>query len=611
MTGWAACRIRCCVAVLLACLLAAGALPVPAGATAPSQGATMFTDVAGHWAEKYITQVRLKEVAWGYGDGRFGPDEQVTRLECITLLVRVLGLDAEARSTTTIPSPFAHPELVPQWGRGYVAVAVRRDLLTASDLLDFRAGDRATRLDVAVWAVRALGPGGEAAANQPSLTYTDASQIPSWARGYVAVATREGIVTGLPDGTFDPGGAVTRATMAAICARLDDRLSNSLDAVEVRGWLAAAGTGVTPTVTLTLADGTARTLPVAPGCAVYRNTQRITLGGLLPGEELRVILDRAGRAALIDTAPPSPETTVTGTLVAVVTGPSPVLTFRDEEGRSKALTVAEGCRVTREGRQSTLADLRPGDALELVVRGTTVVQIRATVQDFEVEGVLVRVSYGTTPTVVVNTEGGERSYPLDLDAVVKRNGKASSLASLRAGDEVVLAVRGGLVTRITAEVTEESLEGTVTRVTIGAVPEITIRTDAGEEKTYQVSPTAVIRKGRTRIELNQVKPGWFVEVKVESGEVTLMDVEPYTVLEDVKGVVDYVVESADVLVISPLGGETQASREIHVTAGTLFVRGDDLIAFDDLEPGDRVIAVGSRATGIFVARVVVVLTVRE
>lgn len=611
MTRSAAYWIRCCVAVLVACLLVGGVLLAPGGARAQAGGTAMFTDVAGHWAEKYITQVRLKEVAWGYGDGRFGPEEQVTRLECITLLVRVLGLDAQARATTAIPASFARPDLVPEWGRGYVAVAVQRDLLTASDLLDFRAVERATRLDVAAWAVRALGLGEEAAQSQPSLAYSDALLIPSWGRGYVAVAAREGIMTGLPDGRFDPDGTVTRATMAAICARLDDRLSNSLDVIEVRGRLAAAGTGVTPTITLTLADGTARTLPVAPDCAVYRDSLRITLGGLFPGEELRVILDRTGRAALIDNAPPAPQTTVTGTLVAVVSGPSPVLTFRDEEGESKALTVAEACRITREGRQSTLADLRAGDALELVVRGTTVVQIKATVQDFEVEGVFVRVSYGTTPTVVVKTEGVERSYPLDLDAVVKRNGQTSSLASLRAGDEVVLAVRGGLVTRITAEVTEESLTGTVTRVTIGAVPEITIRTDAAEEKTYEVSPTAVIRKGRTRIELNQVRPGWFVEVKVESGEVTRMDVEPYTVLEDVKGVVDYVVESADVLVISPLGGETLASREIHVTAGTLFVRGDDLIDFDDLEPGDRVIAVGSRATGIFVARVVMVLTVRE
>lgn len=666
-------------------LLNADASGIAFAQSISGQQSGSFSDVKGHWAERYITQASLKDAVKGYGDGTFKPDNPVTRLECVVILVRVLGLESQAQATTSIPSSFKNPHLVPSWGRGHVAVAVNRGIISGGDLTNFRGSEPATRLDVTVLALKALGLQEEAEGlSNPTLGFTDLVQIPAWARGYVSVAEREGVMKGLPDGRFDPGGKVTRAEMATIFSRLDDRLDNSLDSREVWGTLTASTLTGNQSVTLRLRDESLRTIGVAPGCVIYRESTKLSLSQLVIGDEVRVIADSQGRAAFIDapssdtatvtgtirslTSYPYPsitvrradgsektyeisasasifidsiassrselqsgqsvtmrvrgqkaveiraqnvETTVVGTLTSVVTGQVPVVTVKDSAGESRTFSVSGNCDVKRDGDTVSLSKLMYGDKVALTVRGNVVLKISAEAQDFDVEGTFIKISYGNPPTVTIDVDGDRRDFVLDVDADVKRNGRSATLTSLRAGDEVTLSVRKGEVTKIVAEVAEESLEGTVQKITIAQAPEITILTSDGDEKTYPVSPDAVIRKDRTRILLKEINPGSYVEVEVESGEVTRIDVEPYRVLDDIKGVVEYVVENANVIVISTIsdGAVASQTKEIHVTGRTLFVKGQSTIDFEDVKTGDRVIAVGSRATGIFIADTIVVLTV--
>lgn len=56
-------------------------------------------------------------------------------------------------------------------------------------------------------------------AEEPDLQFTDNEAIPDWARGFVATAVAEGLITGHPDGSFAPDQPVTRAQVAVIAAR--------------------------------------------------------------------------------------------------------------------------------------------------------------------------------------------------------------------------------------------------------------------------------------------------------------------------------------------------------------------------------------------------------
>ncbi|RKD33504.1 S-layer homology domain-containing protein [Thermohalobacter berrensis] len=62
-----------------------------------SKGATNFTDVpATHWASGYINIASSMGLINGYGDGQFGPEDQITYEQAITLMVRALGYKQDA-----------------------------------------------------------------------------------------------------------------------------------------------------------------------------------------------------------------------------------------------------------------------------------------------------------------------------------------------------------------------------------------------------------------------------------------------------------------------------------------------------------------------------------
>ena len=66
--------------------------------TGKSSGEQTFTDIKGHWAEKYIQ--RAAELGWikGFEDGTFRPDTYITRAQAMTMINRVLNRIPEENS---------------------------------------------------------------------------------------------------------------------------------------------------------------------------------------------------------------------------------------------------------------------------------------------------------------------------------------------------------------------------------------------------------------------------------------------------------------------------------------------------------------------------------
>lgn len=77
-----------------------------------------------------------------------------------------------------------------------------------------------TRAQMAKIVVDMLGDASFASAmSYTTPSFTDASTIPSWATGYVNVASALGIVNGFPDGSFQPNGPVTEVEAVAMILR--------------------------------------------------------------------------------------------------------------------------------------------------------------------------------------------------------------------------------------------------------------------------------------------------------------------------------------------------------------------------------------------------------
>lgn len=166
-------------------------------------------DIDAHWAKKDIEHLVGLLAINGYPDSTFKPDNSITRAEFATILAKAMGWTANSGAAS-------FKDTVPDWAGGYVGAAVEKGVIKGYEDNTFRADRLISRAEMAVIVVRALG---KDASDKP-LTFSDASDVPAWAAGYVATAVDNGIITGMPGNVFNQNGNATRAETSAVVNRL-------------------------------------------------------------------------------------------------------------------------------------------------------------------------------------------------------------------------------------------------------------------------------------------------------------------------------------------------------------------------------------------------------
>lgn len=182
------------------------------------EGSLPFSDISGHWAQNDIAYLASRGIARGYPDGTFRPDEEVTRLESVLFVARALNLNRGPEGSL---AKFADADKVPGWARAAAAAAAGSGLVAgdlAPDGLLYAPGRKVTRTEAALFVLRALSPE-KRPGKTGDLTFTDAEEIPVWAKSDLVQAVAADVAKGYPDRTFRPNAGVTRAEMAAMLVR--------------------------------------------------------------------------------------------------------------------------------------------------------------------------------------------------------------------------------------------------------------------------------------------------------------------------------------------------------------------------------------------------------
>lgn len=177
----------------------------------------VFADTADHWARGYASLLNQNGIMKGEtgSDGQtyFNPDRNLTRKEFAVTMARLLGLDTSYTGQTE----FADDSDIPSWARGAVYAVAQAGIMQGSNNggeLYFSPDADMTRAEVMTVIGRCL-PRGYAAA---TLTYSDASSVPSWALEQVKTCVSAGIIGGYKDNTLQPLGKITRGEIAKILA---------------------------------------------------------------------------------------------------------------------------------------------------------------------------------------------------------------------------------------------------------------------------------------------------------------------------------------------------------------------------------------------------------
>jgi len=118
-----------------------------------------FQDVATHWVESQGWLEPAVEAQMLYPAdyaGRLAPDVAINRQEAAVMVVRALGLERVALTYAPEQVPFADKGMLPRWAAGYIAAAVKADVVHGYEDGTFGPDRMVTRAEAVTLVMRLL-----------------------------------------------------------------------------------------------------------------------------------------------------------------------------------------------------------------------------------------------------------------------------------------------------------------------------------------------------------------------------------------------------------------------------------------------------------------------
>ena len=142
--------------------------------------------------------------------GGFEPEGTLTRAQFVTVISRVAGAGVKGMSVdhfTDVPKK--------AWYMPYVAWGYDSGITKGMSETTFEPERAISRQELCTMLVR-YAFSQEIELTEGKLTFTDSKTIAKWAKEGVTYCVGEGLVNGMPDGTFAPTESATRAQGAKI-----------------------------------------------------------------------------------------------------------------------------------------------------------------------------------------------------------------------------------------------------------------------------------------------------------------------------------------------------------------------------------------------------------
>ena len=129
---------------------------VDAAGVAVNDNSVNFTDMSNHWANKYVNAA--KNYLTGYTDGSYRPNQAAVREDVTVAMVKLKGYDLSDVDYSVL-SKFTDNDSISAYAKGYVAVAISKDLIDGFEDNTFRGQATLTRAEAATLLYRAFQKG--------------------------------------------------------------------------------------------------------------------------------------------------------------------------------------------------------------------------------------------------------------------------------------------------------------------------------------------------------------------------------------------------------------------------------------------------------------------
>lgn len=157
-------------------------------------------DISGHWAEGVIQEWLDKNLAKGYADGTFRPNNPITRAEFMKLANSVFGFTAE------VDIDYIDVE-EGQWFYDTVRRATAAGYIEGYGDKSLRPNNPITREEVATIIAKIM----KLELEESKVDHFKDEEEIKWSRGFVGAVVSKAYMQGYPNGSFKPKNNITRA----------------------------------------------------------------------------------------------------------------------------------------------------------------------------------------------------------------------------------------------------------------------------------------------------------------------------------------------------------------------------------------------------------------
>ncbi|WP_168123639.1 S-layer homology domain-containing protein [Paenibacillus sp. HB172176] len=177
-----------------------------------------YVDVSSDfWALDKIKRLSAQHIFEGDNAGNFNPQGNMTRAEFAKVIGLISGVSEDASGAS---SSFSDVD-GDAWYAGYVEAALNAGLMSGMGDGSFNPSGEISRQQMAVILGRVLEMKGVTSdSSSDASSFTDQDNIAVWAQQYLDLVVQQGLISGRPDGSFDPEASLTRAEAAKVLALL-------------------------------------------------------------------------------------------------------------------------------------------------------------------------------------------------------------------------------------------------------------------------------------------------------------------------------------------------------------------------------------------------------
>ena len=573
-----------------------------------------FKDITSEthpWAVEAVEAMTEKGIINGTSDTTFSPDNNVTKVQALLLISRMLGYNDDAIQSyiNTIYDLYANElNSLSTAYKKEMAYLVFNGAFSLEEIKAMDFEDSLTREEVALFLSKADKADLENYLVKSGKLYSDNDKISSGYDKSVYYVSEKGYMNGLGDNMFGPLSTVTRAQMATMLYRIIEKTDLSFHQAVVDK--------VKPNENkLTLfADG--KTVELGSD-VVYRNKGKKVEAKEYYSNLYCIATYVDGVVTQLDAffAPLVVEEVVDGKITYLPSTKTGVQITNVDTDDAVTYKWADRYTITIRGEDAEISQLRKYDYAVLSLNAANeiialeVLETDATLKDLIITDI--EIGAQTAHIVLEDKDENEYKYEIRANADIRKNGSVVEFSSLGKGDRVSkLILSYNRIKSIDAHSEITSTRGTISTIHISALESYIVLSNGTDESKFDLNKNTLYYVYGEPKSLYDLELDQYASITLDGTVVSKVEVAAASATAtNIMGTVVAVNPAASILSVQTADGVVVVYISKKATSATKIIDNDASASttrtLSDIKEGATITAIGVSEAGYFTASTIV------